>query len=70
MPSPSDESHSIYVWMDALVNYLTVLGYPDESFKEFWPPTVQVGALEFLADVLNIYMRNTAKHGCKSKRTT
>ncbi|XP_014470731.1 PREDICTED: methionine--tRNA ligase, mitochondrial [Dinoponera quadriceps] len=42
MPSPCDESHSIYVWMDALVNYLTALGYPDESFKEFWPPAVQV----------------------------
>ncbi|KAM0730719.1 Methionine--tRNA ligase, mitochondrial [Formica fusca] len=42
MPSPCDESHSIYVWMDALINYLTALGYPDESFKEFWPPTIQV----------------------------
>ncbi|XP_011138683.1 methionine--tRNA ligase, mitochondrial isoform X2 [Harpegnathos saltator] len=42
MLSPCNESHSIYVWMDALVNYLTALGYPNESFKEFWPPAVQV----------------------------
>ncbi|XP_012542028.2 methionine--tRNA ligase, mitochondrial [Monomorium pharaonis] len=42
IPSPCDESHSIYVWMDALVNYLTVLGYPNESYKEFWPPTIQI----------------------------
>lgn len=42
IPSPSDKSHSIYVWLDALVNYLTALGYPNESFKEFWPPAVQV----------------------------
>ncbi|XP_020284401.1 methionine--tRNA ligase, mitochondrial [Pseudomyrmex gracilis] len=42
IPSPSDESHSIYVWLDALVNYLTALGYPNESFKKFWPPTIQV----------------------------
>ncbi|XP_011878831.1 PREDICTED: methionine--tRNA ligase, mitochondrial [Vollenhovia emeryi] len=42
IPSPCDESHSIYVWMDALVNYLTVLGYPNESYKEFWPPTLQI----------------------------
>jgi len=42
IPSPCDQSHSIYVWMDALVNYLTVLGYPNESYKEFWPPTIQV----------------------------
>lgn len=42
IPSPCDESHSIYVWLDALINYLTALGYPDESFKEFWPPAIQV----------------------------
>ncbi|XP_011341518.1 methionine--tRNA ligase, mitochondrial isoform X2 [Ooceraea biroi] len=42
IPSPYDESQSIYVWMDALVNYLTALGYPNESFKEFWPPTIQI----------------------------
>ncbi|XP_011702853.1 PREDICTED: methionine--tRNA ligase, mitochondrial [Wasmannia auropunctata] len=42
MPSPCNESHSIYVWLDALVNYLTVLGYPNESYKELWPPTIQI----------------------------
>ncbi|XP_018400192.1 PREDICTED: methionine--tRNA ligase, mitochondrial-like [Cyphomyrmex costatus] len=42
IPSPCDESHSIYVWLDALVNYLTVLGYPNESYKELWPPTIQI----------------------------
>lgn len=42
IPTPSNESHSIYVWLDALVNYLTALGYPNESFKEFWPPAIQV----------------------------
>ncbi|CAK9824765.1 Methionine--tRNA ligase, mitochondrial [Anthophora retusa] len=40
--TPSDESHTVYVWLDALVNYLTSVGYPDNSFKKFWPPTVQV----------------------------
>lgn len=42
IPTPSDESHTVYVWLDALVNYLTSVGYPDDSFKKFWPPTVQV----------------------------
>ncbi|XP_076758446.1 methionyl-tRNA synthetase, mitochondrial [Xylocopa sonorina] len=42
IPTPSDESHTIYVWLDALVNYLTAVGYPDNSFREYWPPTVQV----------------------------
>ncbi|XP_017892573.1 methionine--tRNA ligase, mitochondrial-like [Ceratina calcarata] len=41
--TPSDESHTIYVWLDALVNYLTALGYPDKSFTEFWPPVQVIG---------------------------
>lgn len=39
---PGDDSQTIYVWMDALVNYLTATGYPDKSFREAWPPDVQV----------------------------
>ncbi|XP_057336480.1 methionine--tRNA ligase, mitochondrial [Microplitis mediator] len=40
---PNDNSHTIYVWLDALVNYLTSLGYPkNREFAKFWPPTVQV----------------------------
>ncbi len=38
IPVPGDASHRIYVWMDALTNYLTVLGFPDEEkTREFWP---------------------------------
>uniref|UniRef100_A0A182IYZ3 Methionine--tRNA ligase, mitochondrial n=1 Tax=Anopheles atroparvus TaxID=41427 RepID=A0A182IYZ3_ANOAO len=39
---PSDPTQSVYVWLDALVNYLTVAGYPNESFRARWPPSVQV----------------------------
>lgn len=39
---PNDESHSIYVWLDALVNYLTCSGYPNDEFKANWPPTLHV----------------------------
>ncbi|XP_076240243.1 methionyl-tRNA synthetase, mitochondrial isoform X2 [Calliopsis andreniformis] len=42
IPVPSDESHTIYVWLDALVNYLTAVGYPDSSYRHFWPPTIQI----------------------------
>ena len=48
IPNPSDESHTIYVWLDALVNYLTSIGYPDSSFKQFWPPTVQIVGKDIL----------------------
>jgi len=40
LPVPGDGSHTIYVWMDALVNYLTVAGYPGPL--KSWPPSVQV----------------------------
>ncbi|MCA9338815.1 methionine--tRNA ligase [Candidatus Saccharibacteria bacterium] len=43
VPVPGDESQVIYVWVDALPNYITVLGYPDtELWKDFWPADVQV----------------------------
>ncbi|XP_023289126.1 methionine--tRNA ligase, mitochondrial [Orussus abietinus] len=42
IPVPGNASHSIYVWLDALVNYLTSVGYPDHKFQRFWPPSVQV----------------------------
>lgn len=35
---PFDEDYVTYVWFDALVNYITALGYPDDDrFKAFWP---------------------------------
>ncbi|XP_013097578.2 methionine--tRNA ligase, mitochondrial [Stomoxys calcitrans] len=42
IPVPEDPSQSIYVWLDALVNYLTSAGYPDPKFQSCWPPKVQV----------------------------
>ncbi len=39
IPVPVDESHVIYVWLDALSNYITALGYPDdpELYDKYWP---------------------------------
>ena len=37
IPVPGDASQVIYVWFDALVNYLTVLGFPDDSYADRWP---------------------------------
>ena len=41
VPVPGDDTQVIYVWFDALVNYISTLGWPDESdsgnFKKFWP---------------------------------
>ena len=45
VPVPGDASHMMYVWCDALANYITALGFgsPDISkFKEFWPADLHV----------------------------
>lgn len=43
VPVPGDSSQVMYVWFEALMNYLTVLGYPEhEDYKKFWPANVQV----------------------------
>ena len=38
---PDDESQVMYVWMDALANYITVLGYPEKDISAWWPATAQ-----------------------------
>lgn len=41
---PIDESHVIYVWLDALTNYITALGYPDDRklYDRYWPCDVHL----------------------------
>ncbi len=42
---PHDENHVIYVWLDALTNYMSALNYPqvnDELFKNFWPASIHL----------------------------
>ncbi len=40
---PDDPNQVIYVWFEALLNYITVLGYPEkDDFKNFWPANVQI----------------------------
>ena len=42
VPVPGDDAHVVYVWLDALTNYLTALGWPDETSEawNFWPADV------------------------------
>ncbi len=43
IPVPSDPTQVMYVWFEALMNYITVLGYPEnKDFKNFWPADVHV----------------------------
>ncbi len=45
VPVPFDPEHVVYVWFDALINYLTGVGYitDDERFAAFWPPVHLIG---------------------------
>jgi methionyl-tRNA synthetase len=45
IPVPGDEKHVVYVWLDALANYITALGYgsdDDEKFRKFWPADIHL----------------------------
>ena len=44
IPVPDDESQAIYVWFDALINYLTAVGYgtDDAMFQKWWPADLHV----------------------------
>ncbi len=44
VPFPGDPEHVIYVWFDALTNYLTAVGFPDDTamFERYWPADVHV----------------------------
>ena len=42
---PDDKDHIIYVWLDALTNYLSAINYPntdDPTYKQFWPATIHL----------------------------
>lgn len=49
IPVPFDQEQTIYVWVDALLNYISALGYPnDDKFKNFWPANTQLLAKDIL----------------------
>lgn len=41
VPVPEDDDQVMYVWVDALSNYITVLGYPDQDISNYWPAEAQ-----------------------------
>ena len=50
IPVPIDDKHVIYVWFDALTNYLTPIGYLDdpEKFQKFWPANIHLVGKEIV----------------------
>ncbi len=48
VPVPNDDKQIMYVWCDALTNYLTGIGYPNAKYKKFWPANVHVVGKDML----------------------
>jgi len=49
IPVPGDKNQVMYVWFEAVLNYITVLGYPEhQDFKDFWPANIQVVGKDIL----------------------
>ena len=54
LPVPDDPAHTIYVWFDALTNYITAIGYGNEQFggqahyRKFWPADLQLVGKDIL----------------------
>lgn len=51
IPVPGDDAHVMYVWFDALTNYISAAGYPDtqgEKFKKIWPADLHVVGKDIL----------------------
>jgi len=48
VPVPRDKTQIMYVWCDALTNYLTGIGYPNTKYKKFWPADIHVVGKDML----------------------
>lgn len=51
VPVPGNDKHVMYVWLDALTNYITAVGYPEtegEAYKKFWPADLHMVGKDIL----------------------
>lgn len=51
VPVPGDEKHIMYVWLDALTNYMTAVGFPDtqsDGYKRYWPADLHMVGKDIL----------------------
>jgi len=42
IPFPESSQHTIYVWFDAVINYLSATGFPDEGYQRLWPADLHI----------------------------
>ena len=70
VPVPGDDNQVMYVWLDALSNYITVIGYPDrpEEWQSFWPADVQVIGKDILVSTLVFGQQCSWRWICRSRK--
>lgn len=75
VPVPGDEDHVMYVWFDALINYISTLGWPKEEskFREFWgtkdnPRAVQIAGKDNLRQQSAMWQAMLLAAGLPSSR--
>lgn len=69
IPVPDDDDHVMYVWFDALVNYVTAVGWPndEERFNYWWPP-VQYAGKDNLRQQASMWQAMLMSAGLKPSR--
>lgn len=55
IPMPFDEGYVTYVWFDALINYLSATGWPDEGWDKYWPADYHVIGKDILVPAHSVY---------------
>ena len=48
VPMPNDDTHIIFVWFDALLNYISGIDYPGGKFEKYWPADIQIVGKDIL----------------------
>jgi len=66
---PGDDTHVMYVWFDALINYISTLGWPEDekNFKDFWPG-IQVAGKDNLRQQTAIWQAMLASAGLPNSK--
>ena len=68
IPLPGDEKHVLYVWFDALINYISALGFPEpgEKWEKYWPAARHLVG----KDIIRFPLRDMARdaHGAPDSR--
>lgn len=67
VPVPEDSDHVMYVWFDALVNYISTLGWPEERFSAWWPG-VQIAGKDNLRQQSNMWQAMLLSAGVAPSR--